>query len=270
MDRGQVRFAEQLRNHYGLPLPVEVRYDEFTEDILENQPLLAALDRLRQLPLRSSSVRRGLHEIRAAFHAVSCVRFDSAQLPQVTYSRLNQHYEPAIQLALLILKSASFELGGDRSVGISFLLDMNELFERFVHTALRESFGLTQAEFPRCVSGLRLDLGNRVRLAPDLSWWYRGKGRFVGDVKYKAINIAGILHPDLYQLLAYTVATNLLAGWLIYAESDGTGGRHEVRHAGKSLFVETLDLSRNSKQILAQIGLLSRRIRSFSNVYRGT
>ena len=31
--RGRIRFADQIRQRYGIPLPIEVRYDEFTDDI---------------------------------------------------------------------------------------------------------------------------------------------------------------------------------------------------------------------------------------------
>ena len=36
--RGRIRFDDQIRRRFGVPLPVEVRYDEFTDDILANQP----------------------------------------------------------------------------------------------------------------------------------------------------------------------------------------------------------------------------------------
>ena len=32
--RGRIRFDEQLRRRFGVPLPVEVRYDVFTGDVL--------------------------------------------------------------------------------------------------------------------------------------------------------------------------------------------------------------------------------------------
>ena len=31
--RGRIMFAEQIRRRFGIPLPVEVRYDEFTDDM---------------------------------------------------------------------------------------------------------------------------------------------------------------------------------------------------------------------------------------------
>lgn len=50
--RGRVRIAEQFRTRTGLPLPIEIAYDDFTPDILENQLLGTAVDILGRLYLR--------------------------------------------------------------------------------------------------------------------------------------------------------------------------------------------------------------------------
>ena len=44
--RGRIMFAEQLRSRFGIPLPVEVRYDEFTNDVMANRLVRAAVYRL--------------------------------------------------------------------------------------------------------------------------------------------------------------------------------------------------------------------------------
>ena len=50
--RGRIRFDEQMRRRFGIPLPVEVRYDDFTDDILVNQLVKAAAYRLVDMRLR--------------------------------------------------------------------------------------------------------------------------------------------------------------------------------------------------------------------------
>jgi len=259
--RGQIRFRDQMERRYGRVLPVEVRFDEFTPDITENRILLAALHRLSRLPLRSQSVRRGLHEIIAAFHSVSPLRMGPSDIPAVSFNRLNEHYEPAVRLAAFILKCASLEVGDGQAAGTCFLVDMNEVFEAFVHRALRESLHLGEGEFPRGRAALRLDEAGSVRLVPDLSWWRAGECVFVGDAKYKRVGAAGVTHPDLYQLLAYLTAAGLSAGMLIYAAGAGKPARHRVRHAGKTLIVESLDISRPPDEVLAQIQDLAHTIR---------
>ena len=58
--RGRIRFDEQIRRRFGVPLPVEVRYDEFTDDILENRLVMAAAHRLGGMRLRSQRRRAGV------------------------------------------------------------------------------------------------------------------------------------------------------------------------------------------------------------------
>jgi 5-methylcytosine-specific restriction enzyme subunit McrC len=256
--RGQVRFADQLRRHHGLLLPVELRYDEFTEDIPENQILLAALHRLRRLSIRSAKVQRSLKEIASAFHGVDYRAFSSGQLPEIYFHHLNQHYEAAIRLALLILNSCSLEVGAHSVQAHGFLFDMNLIFELFVHRALREALGLSVAEFLRGDNRLRLDQDRQIKLEPDLSLWQQGKCHFVGDIKYKRVKIAGIKHPDIYQLLAYTTAANLPTGLLIYAKGEATNACHVIQYADKTIQVECLDLSKSPPEILADIAKIAR------------
>ena len=49
--RGRIRFADQIRSRYGIAPPIEVRYNEFTDDILENRLVKAAANKIGRLPL---------------------------------------------------------------------------------------------------------------------------------------------------------------------------------------------------------------------------
>lgn len=262
--RGQIRFGDQVRRHQDFMLPVELRYDEYTEDILENQLLLAALHRIGRLPLRSTAVRRALNEISAAFDAVTLPRIGPGNIPQVRFDRLNRHYEPALRLAVLILKWSSLELGGAAATGTSFLIDMNELFELFLYRALREALHLSESEFRLGASGLWLDEARQIRLVPDLSWWRGGRCCFVGDAKYKSINSEGILNADLYQMLAYLTASRLPSGMIVYAGGLGTHSEHRIQHASKNIRVESLDLTGPPKRLLAQVQSLGFAIRQMA------
>jgi 5-methylcytosine-specific restriction enzyme subunit McrC len=209
-------------------------------------------------------VRRSLLVLDAALNAVSRVDYDPREVPSVSYTRLNQHYRPAVELARLILRSTSFELGHGAVRASSFLVDMNRVFEDFVVIALRDALRLTPAAFPQNAAGrsLHLDVAQRVELRPDISWWDGSICRFVGDVKYKRIAAPGILHPDLYQLLAYLTATDLPAGLLIYAAGEAEVATHRVVHAGKDLRVVTLDLDGPPEFVLSQVGKIAERVRA--------
>jgi 5-methylcytosine-specific restriction enzyme subunit McrC len=264
--RGRVDFGQQLRRRHGRLPPVEVVYDEFTEDILENRLLKAAIHRLRRLQLRSPVSRSALRTLGSAFERVTLAQFDGRRLPEVTYTRLNEHYRPAVELARLILRATSFDLSHGRARSSAFLVDMNSVFETFVTVALREALRADERTFPtpHMAPPLRLDDRRRVRLEPDLTWLHDGSRIFVGDVKYKRLRAAGYLHPDLYQALAYTVATNLDDAMLIYAAGEVEDATHHVSHVGKRLHIRTLELSAPPDAILNQVQHLAAEVRQLA------
>ncbi len=253
--RGRLRFDDQIRFRFGIFPPIEVRYDDFTEDIEINRLIKAAIACLGRLPLRSGEARGMLRAFDASLANVQHIHYDARNLPPVTYTRLNEHYRPAVELAKLILRSGSFDLHGGRVQASTFLINMNEVFEGFVVTALREALELSLRSFPREARGraLYLDESMKVALEPDLSWWERDKCVFVGDVKYKDAGTEGVVNADLYQLLAYATAANLPGGLLVYAAGQSELVTHRIKWAEKELYAVALSLNREPEDILKQV-----------------
>ena len=268
--RGRLRFDAQVRERFGVFPPAEVRYDDLTADVEENRLLKAALAGLRRLRPRSPGAARSLSTLEAIFGGVGPARYDPRRLPEVAYTRLNVHYRPAVELARVILRSTSFDLRRGQVPAAAFLVDMNRVFEDFVVVALREALGLSERAFPRgaCGKALSLDGAGAVHLQPDLSWWSGHTCTFVGDVKYKRVTAAGIEHPDLYQLLAYTIAAGLPGGLLVYAAGEAEPVSHDVVQAGKQLQVTSLDLAGSPAAILAQVNTLAQRVRRLRRLAR--
>ena len=79
--RGRIMIAEQLRTRFGIPLPIEVRYDEFTNDILANQIVKAAVYRLGRMRLRSLEARRQLGRIAGMLENVSLEDYSPRNVP---------------------------------------------------------------------------------------------------------------------------------------------------------------------------------------------
>jgi 5-methylcytosine-specific restriction enzyme subunit McrC len=75
--------------------------------------------------------------------------------------------------------------------------------------------------------------------------------------KYKYIGVTGIDNPDLYQLLAYTIALDLPAGLLVYATGEAERVVHHVHHTNKELHVTTVDLAGAPDQILHDIARIA-------------
>ena len=80
--RGRIRFDEQVGRRFGIPMPVEVRYDEFTDDITANRLVKAAAHLLGMMRLRTADTRNGLVQLRAALDNVSLIQFSPGRCPR--------------------------------------------------------------------------------------------------------------------------------------------------------------------------------------------
>ncbi len=262
--RGRIRFEDQLRRRFGMAVPVEVRYDEFTEDILANQLVKAAVVRLGGMRLRSQKARIGLGWVAAMLDNVSLAEFPANNVPEVSFDRLNEHYKGVVALSRLVLQKSAFQSNRGRVRSPGFLMDMNQVFQEFVTVALREELRLSSATFgERTVDSL--DVGGSIRLRPDLVWSRGRTCRFVGDAKYKNISERNVPESDLYQLLAYVTALDLPGGMLVYAEGEPVDRRtYAVRHSGKTMVVETLDISGDLDGVLARVRGIGDRVRAMA------
>ena len=138
-------------------------------------------------------------------------------LPEVRYTRLDEHYRHPVELARLIIENSSLELLHGEVTGAGFLIDMNKVFERFLYVALGEALCLPERQWKQG-AGLTLDEDRRISMNPDLSWWppipaeNGSRPIFVGDAKYKKLETLGSQNADIYQMLAYCTAADLPSG----------------------------------------------------------
>ncbi len=264
--RGRLRVGDQIRRRFGPLPPAEITYDDFTVDTDMNRILLAAIDRMARIPMRSSKSRTGLRGIQARLDGVTLTSYDPRRLPVITFSRLNERYRDAVTLARLVLKSASFDLGHGAVPAAAFLVDMNKAFEDFVVEALRDALSPDDGVLIQGAHGrsLHLDEADRVRLLPDISLWRGNTCVFVGDVKYKRIVPAGYHNADIYQATAYAIATGLPGALLIYAAGEREPASHQIVNIGKRIDVVTLDLSVPPAELIAQIQGLATLVRRIS------
>lgn len=250
--RGRIRFDEQLRRRFGRSLPVEIRYDDFTDDIMENRLVKAAAGRLSAMQLSGAS-RRGLGWIAGTLANVASVEYPPNAVPEVSFDRLNEHYRGVVDLARLVLRHSAFQSSRGAVRAIGFLFDMNDVFQRFITRALREALGSSEREFgERYIR--TLDEGGKVHLKPDLVWQRSGRVVLVGDAKYKRVQDDRVPNADLYQLLAYATALDLSGGLLVYAKGEADVATHTVRHTGKRLDVMALDLGGSLNDVLHRVG----------------
>lgn len=256
--RGRIRFGDQIARGGGLPIPLEVSYDDFTEDILENRMLRTAASLVLRLPRLSDQSRRRLLRLRSVLAEVSELPIGQpVDAPAIT--RLNERYAPALALAELILSSASLGSGVGTTASTTFIFDMNKVFENFVTIALSESLARHGGELRDQVT--KVNLSKHISLKPDLAWWRDGHWAAVLDVKYKPLYSESFPNGDAYQMLAYALAYGLDEGWLIYArEPVQQSVDHVIPSAGKTLIVTALDVGREPDVLLRDVDELADRI----------
>ena len=234
---------------------MEVQYDEFTADILANRLVKAAAHRLSRTRLRSPEARRQLESLAVMLNEVSLCHFPPSRVPPVSFNRLNEHCRPVVELSRLILRHGAYESGRGAVRASAFTMNMNIVFQEFLTQALRESLRVSERTFcsSRRPSGesLKLDVGRKVTIEPDLMWWDGADCLFVGDAKYKAPTGKGVPNADLYQVLSYATALNLPGGLLIYADGETGEATYSVRNSGKRLEISILDLSGSLEKVLA-------------------
>ena len=128
--RGQIRFGDQIGRRFDMPLPLEVAFDEYTEDIEKNRMLKTAIYRLGRTFVRSEGgTRCEVRSLRPAFSSVDLGQYRRGLLPKVRYTQLEEHYRPAVELAALIIENSSLELFHGKVTSASFFIDMNRVFE---------------------------------------------------------------------------------------------------------------------------------------------
>ena len=269
--RGRVRFAEQVGRRLDFPIPVELRYDEFTGDILPNQLVKAAAHRLARARLRSHRARRNLGWVAGMLVEVSLREFPPARVPEVAFDRLNGHYRGVVALARLVLRHGAFESGRGGVRARGFLMDMNTVFQEFLTQALREELGASPRTLrsDRELEKLTLDHGRRVTLEPDLTWWDGPTCTFVGDAKYKNLTSHRVPNSDLYQMLSYATALDLPGGLLVYAQGGVDDASYDVRHSGKRLDVASLNIAGTLDETLRNVRTIAKRVVLLRDEARG-
>jgi 5-methylcytosine-specific restriction enzyme subunit McrC len=257
--RGRVRFSDQVARVPGLPIPLEVAYDDFTPNIPENRILLTAAELLLGLPRVPPTARARLLHARAILDGVEPypIRSSIVRPPQ---TRLNDRYAAALTLAMLVIRARATALDAGDVSSSTFLFDMNEVFESFLYAALSEAFlrrhgGRLERHLVRY-----LDTDDDgLRLEPDITWHSGRRCRAVIDAKYKSlVDKRSMPNADAYQMLAYCIGLGLSRGFLVYAKDSGERQRHHtVKRHGYEIIVRSVDVEKEPSELLLDVATLS-------------
>jgi len=216
--RGRIDLTGQFRRP-GRLVPVDCIFSEFTLDTGVNRYLKHALRMASRAPGVWRRTKTQLRHAVAALDRVSDVP-PAANLPlRMHYTRLTGAYEPVLRLAHVIRTRVGLGDVRGSTHASSFLLDMNEVFERFVEDSLRLHLASELVVEGQVTD--HLDQDEKVPIRPDLLFRDEtGQPVYIGDVKYKVSSDGMGRAADYYQLHAYCTRFGLPEGVLIYATID--------------------------------------------------
>jgi 5-methylcytosine-specific restriction enzyme subunit McrC len=238
--RGRWQLERQLTRRPHVHHIFDVAYDEFSPDTPLNQIFRFVVERLL-LHTQDPGNRRLLRDLREWLAPVTCRGIiTEADLDRIHFTRLNERFRPAFNLARLFVESQAFQLSAGQHQTYAFVFDMNRLFEEFVYRFIVRHRGRIlpqgwrnvrireQAKGETFYLAQRLPNRDRVfRLYPDILFSRSSSGRpvLVLDTKYKRLAATGgrvgIAEGDMYQMLAYAARLDSPRTLLIYPHSAG-------------------------------------------------
>jgi len=283
--RGRWQIGHQIKRHPHIRLRFDVAYDEFSPDTPLNQVFLFVTERLA-VRTQDAHNRRLLLDIREWLADVQKIgEVSLAQLARITFTRLNERYRPAFNLARLFIENSAFQLAIGRGQNFAFVFDMDLLFEEFVARFLtrykqqilpddwRGVEVKPQSQGQLIYLAERLPMGKPAfRLIPDvLITRPSGKPLLILDTKYKQLDNQhaqlGVSREDVYQMLAYAVRLDCPRVLLLYPQSGRIPKKmigFEIRGYPSRLTVATINLHQPLDQPDALIQELREIVRTLS------
>lgn len=248
--RGRWDVAGQLATRPGIPLPLEIDFDDFTEDIDENRILATAVRLLRGIEGLPASTTAMIGRLGAQFAEVGTLpRGVAISMPQPT--QLNRHYRVALQLAQVILEAVSWTHRDGTYHGGAFLVDMAAVFEGYIANRLMAHLGVRGLEVTTQDRRWWLDADHAIALRPDIVISQIGETVTAADTKYKVLGdgTGGIPNSDVYQAVAYALALGVPEAHLIYVSGDVSARTVDVPTAGVRIHAHAIPLAGSAEQI---------------------
>jgi 5-methylcytosine-specific restriction enzyme subunit McrC len=255
--RGRIDAKDLVLRRFGLFPPIRCRYQEYTIDSEPNRRLLAAAVALGRAGSRRTEASLTLFRLAGRFDGVENSRYSPDRLTPLKRNRLLAHYDPALSIAEAVLRNASLELPQGTSGAMAFVVDMNQVYERFVSRALMAALRLTTREWRMQASPLYLDRDGRLPMRPDILWMKAQGVGVVIDAKYKERTRAA--PEDVHQVVAYCSALGLRDAVLLYP--DCREEVHVLRTSGVRIHQWRLSLKGTLGDVNAEVERVAHALR---------
>lgn len=248
--RGRLDLKKQLQTQGPRPLMFESRYDDLTHDWVLNQGLLRAAELLSPV-IQDASISGRLFQARQMLRSlgVSETSVSAEGLRRAADQvQLTREYGQTVEIAELILSGfryQSFSYGTFH--GASFLINMEDLFERMTRTAVSNvarEFNATASKETtgHLVRGIDDETTIGQELQPDIVLRTESSDDIVGILDAKWVSNPYPKKPHLYQITSY-ILNSSTKGALLYPNVDDQYTQEYELGDGFSLEVIEVDVS---------------------------
>ncbi len=205
--KGKLLLQQQIKNQSKFNLQFACEFDEFTENIVENQILLSTLNRCYHMTSshhRKSTIQKIIHHMDSE---VELRRIGIEDFKKVQYTRLNSHYKKPHELAKLILRHLGLFDFKKQSASfiVPYFIPMYQVFEDFLAQLFDENYSMT-IDSQVSTTSWKIN-GTATSIRPDLITYYtklpkQGKEISIIDAKYMLGSKFGKEKED-YQIAFY-------------------------------------------------------------------
>lgn len=229
--RGKILFKEQLTYNYNRNDKIFCSFSELTADILENSIIKYTIYYLSHCYFQDDLINSKLFNYYNRLEQINLNPISLDAFKLIEYTPLNEHYRPILTLCEILLRDSSLdeETIGEKTA-ISFLIDMNLLFEKFAVNLLKERIKNTHIDIEEQKLKYADTIDNELQLKLDILISYNKKPILILDTKYKEYeNKPETSH--VAQLTLYSNSTGVKNCGLIY-----TGGKEKIKNYSYQLY----------------------------------
>jgi 5-methylcytosine-specific restriction endonuclease McrBC regulatory subunit McrC len=182
--RGRIGLVEQITRNWNRFDRVFCSWDEFTPNTAINRLLKCACGFLAER-VKYGEAARLLTDCQTLLTEVEDVSVTNAlrEVQNVRFDRSVQRFKTAFDLAKRLMTGVGHNLGVGSAHTFVFLLNMNEVFESYVHAVLEAYFKTAVSEQEFVGTLLSIRPGGILQFAD--YYWQLDSCRWIGDAKYK-------------------------------------------------------------------------------------
>lgn len=217
--KGKIKFSENIRYNCTNQAKFYCEYDEFSENNLLNQLFLFVSTCLYNISNNSYN-KKTLKFIINYYSDISFVRFDKFKVRKIKLTRNQELFKKAFNLAKMFVEQTSVDLSKNKFENITFVWDMNKLFEEFIFELIKRKIPECKAIAQKTKRLLRSTQETRRDTKVDILVQHP---QVIIDTKYKKFtNFDDISSADIYQVTTYCLLHNYKRAILLYPQYDKT------------------------------------------------